>query len=86
MVEKEVLLKLRFSSGAGDHLLEAPMSKDQKDTRKADALHVQGTVMLSQRLRWWLRSFGPNVEVLGPAGLRAEFAAEAAELASIYGK
>lgn len=86
MVEKEVLLKLKFFSGAGDHLLEAPMSMDQKDARKDDALHVQGTVMLSQRLRWWLRSFGPNVEVLRPASLRAEIAAEAAELANIYNK
>ncbi|MBN3754881.1 WYL domain-containing protein [Paraburkholderia sp. Tr-20389] len=86
MVEKEVLLKLKFFSSAGEHLLEAPMSKDQKYSRKDDALHVQGTVMLSQRLRWWLRSFGPNVEVLGPASLRAELAAEAAELAKMYGK
>jgi predicted DNA-binding transcriptional regulator YafY len=85
MVEKEVQIKLKFVDGAGDHLLEAPMSKDQKSTRKDDALHVRGTVMLSQRLRWWLRSFGPNVEVLGPASLRAELAAEAAELARIYG-
>ncbi|MBB5423602.1 putative DNA-binding transcriptional regulator YafY [Paraburkholderia sp. JPY158] len=86
MVENEVLLKLKFFGGAGDHLLEAPMSKDQKSDRKDDALHVQGTVMLSQRLRWWLRSFGPNVEVLGPASLRAELVAEAAALAKIYSK
>jgi predicted DNA-binding transcriptional regulator YafY len=86
MVEKEVVLKLKFVCGAGDHLLEAPMSKDQKSTREDGALHVQGTVMLSQRLRWWLRSFGPYVEVVGPAGLRSELAAEAAELAQIYGQ
>ncbi len=86
MVEKEVQLKLRFVGGAGDHLLEAPMSKDQKSTRKDDALHVQGSVMLSQRLRWWLRSFGPYVEVIGPTSLRAELAEEAGELARIYGK
>ncbi|CAE6773967.1 helix-turn-helix transcriptional regulator [Paraburkholderia nemoris] len=86
MIEKEALLKLKFFGGAGDHLLEAPMSKDQKSDRKDHALHVQGTVMLSQRLRWWLRSFGPNVEVLGPASLRAELAAEAVALASIYNK
>ncbi|WP_027779923.1 WYL domain-containing transcriptional regulator [Paraburkholderia caledonica] len=84
MVEKEVQLKLKFVGAAGEHLLEAPMSKDQKSTRKDDALHVQGTVMLSQRLRWWLRSFGPNVEVIGPASLRAELAEEAAALAKIY--
>lgn len=86
MVEKEVQLKLKFVDSAGDHLLEAPMSGDQQSMRKGDALHVQGTVMLSQRLRWWLRSFGPNVEVLGPATLRAELAAEAAQLARVYSK
>ncbi|WP_235020987.1 WYL domain-containing protein [Caballeronia telluris] len=85
MVEKEVLLKLKFFDSAGDHLLEAPMAMDQKDSRKGDALYVQGTVMLSQRLRWWLRSFGPNVEVLGPASLRAELVAEAARLYGMYG-
>ncbi|CAE6959478.1 helix-turn-helix transcriptional regulator [Paraburkholderia domus] len=85
VVEKELLLKLRFVEGAGDHLLEAPLSKDQKINRKDAALLVQGTVMLSQRLRWWLRSFGPNVEVLEPSSLRAELAAEAKALARIYG-
>ncbi|HKR46614.1 MAG TPA: WYL domain-containing transcriptional regulator [Paraburkholderia sp.] len=85
MVEKEVLLKLKFIDEAGDHLLEAPMAKDQKTSSKDGVLYVQGTVMLSQRLRWWLRSFGPKVEVLGPASLRAELAAEAAQLARLYG-
>ena len=86
MVEKEMPLELKFVGGAGEHLLEAPMSKDQQSTRRGDALHVQGTVLLSQRLRWWLRSFGPNVEVIGPASLRAELAEEAGKLATIYGK
>ena len=84
MIEKEVLLKLKFVANAGDHLLEAPMARDQKTSSKGGALYVQGTVMLSQRLRWWLRSFGPKVEVVGPAPLRAELAAEAAQLARMY--
>jgi predicted DNA-binding transcriptional regulator YafY len=86
MVEKEVLLKLKFVAGAGDHLMEAPMALDQKITPKDEALLVQGTVLLSQRLRWWLRSFGPNVEVIGPASLRAELAEEAQQLARMYAK
>ncbi len=85
MVDKAVKLSLKFVNQAGDHLLEAPLSLDQTTRRTDDALFVQGTAMLSQRLRWWLRSFGPNVEVLGPASLRAELAAEAAALARIYG-
>lgn len=84
MVEGEVSLKVRFTNGAGHHLLEAPLSADQSVTRSDDTLEVHGTVLLSQRLRWWLRAFGPNVEVLAPEGLRAELAAEARALAGIY--
>lgn len=84
MVEGKIRVKLRFSNGAGAHLLEAPLSDDQHVTRAGNDLEVRGTVLLSQRLRWWLRSFGPNVEVLAPASLRAEQAAEAQALAVMY--
>lgn len=86
MVEGEVRLKLRFFRGAGNHLLEAPLSGDQQVKEVGDHLEVQGTVVLSQRLRWWLRAFGPNVEVLAPTNLRAELAAEAQDLAAMYRK
>ncbi|MFM0335024.1 helix-turn-helix transcriptional regulator [Paraburkholderia fungorum] len=84
MVEGEVRLMLRFRNGAGNHLLEAPLSLDQQVSQSGDTLKVRGTVLLSQRLRWWLRAFGPNVEVLAPEGLRSELAAEAKALAGIY--
>lgn len=84
MVEGEIHLRLRFTNGAGHHLLEAPLSADQKISQSGDILEVHGTVLLSQRLRWWLRAFGPNVEVLAPEGLRSELAAEARALAGIY--
>jgi predicted DNA-binding transcriptional regulator YafY len=86
MVQGEILLKLSFSNGAGDHLLETPFADDQKEQRVGDRLDVQGTTLLSQRLRWWLRSFGPSVEVLEPEDLRAELASEARELAAMYRK
>jgi predicted DNA-binding transcriptional regulator YafY len=86
MVQGEILLKLRFSNGAGDHLLETPFADDQKEQRVGDRLDVQGTTLLSQRLRWWLRSFGPSVEVLEPEYLRTELASEARELAAMYRK
>lgn len=84
MVEGEIGLRLRFRNGAGHHLLEAPLSADQQVSQSGDTLEVRGTVLLSQRLRWWLRAFGPNVEVLAPEGLRSELAAEARVLAGIY--
>jgi predicted DNA-binding transcriptional regulator YafY len=84
MVEGEIDLRLRFRSGAGNHLLEAPMSVDQQTVQNGDTLDVRGTLLSTQRLRWWLRAFGPNVEVLHPPGLRAELAAEARALTALY--
>jgi predicted DNA-binding transcriptional regulator YafY len=84
LVEKEIALDLKFTHHAGHHLLESPFAPDQTHEQQDDFLRVRGTVMLSQRLRWWLRSFGPHVEVLAPQSLREELAAEARELAGIY--
>ncbi|SAL05156.1 transcriptional regulator [Caballeronia calidae] len=82
---EDVRLELRFTHGRGDHLLEARLAADQAAEMQGDALIVRGTVPLSQRLRWWLRAFGPYVEVLAPASLRDELAAEAHALARLYG-
>lgn len=84
MVEGEIDLRLRFRNGAGNHLIEAPMSDDQQTVQNGDTLDVRGTVLSTQRLRWWLRAFGPNIEILHPAALRAELAAEARKLAALY--
>jgi predicted DNA-binding transcriptional regulator YafY len=78
-------VELLFAVHAGDHLLEAPFAPDQRHEVRGNALHVKGTVALSQRLRWWLRSFGPNVEVLAPDVLRNEVREEAKALARLYG-
>jgi len=84
MVQGEVSLTLRFWDGAGNHLLETPFSNDQQTIREGDYLTVRGTAMLSQRLRWWLRSFGPAVEVMEPASLREAFSNEAHALTDLY--
>lgn len=82
--EREVRLLLRFSGASGDHLIETPMAANQVVIRNGEYLDVSGTVMVSKRLRWWIRSFGPNVEVLEPLDLRKEFAGEARALAALY--
>ncbi|MCS3507474.1 YafY family protein [Achromobacter sp. JUb104] len=84
MVEGTIKLELRFLSGAGNHLIESPLSDDQVAEYVGAELRVMGTVLLSKRLRWWLRAFGPNVEVVGPAMLREEMAKEAETLAALY--
>lgn len=85
-VEQPVYLKIVFEGHAGDHLLEeSRMSSDQKARRLPDGrLAVEGTVIPSLKLRWWLRSFGDAVEVLQPASLREEFARSYRKLAAKY--
>jgi predicted DNA-binding transcriptional regulator YafY len=82
--EGAIRLSLRFRGMAGDHLIESRMSDDQTVTRRGDVLDVTGTVTSSKRLRWWLRSFGPDVEVLEPQALREELAEEARALHAQY--
>ena len=84
MVEGEVRIKLCFKNGCGDHLEETGLSEDQVITRVGDALIVEGTVMLSHRLQWWVRAFGPDVEVLEPKSLRAKLADDARALSTLY--
>ena len=40
----------------------------------------------AQQLRWWLRSFGSEVEVLRPVRLRREFGDAAKRIAGRYRK
>ena len=86
--EKEnetVKLKALFFNGAGHHLLETPLSEDQKTSeRNDDQLQVEATVKDSAQIRWWLMGFGDGVEVLEPKELRKEFAEIAENLLEIY--
>lgn len=72
-------------SGA-DHLSECPLSRDQtlEPERGSDDYIVEAKVLESAQLQWWLRGFGPFVEVLGPEKLRKDFAVEAEALAAAY--
>ena len=84
MTEGKARLSLRFKNKAGDHLLESPLSQDQTYQVCGEYLDVQGTVTVSRRLRWWIRAFGPDVEVIAPKTLRDEFAHEVKRLFDAY--
>ncbi len=86
--EKEnetIRLKALFFDGAGNHLLETPLSEDQKTSElEGDQLQVKATVKDSAQIRWWLMGFGDNVEVLEPEDLREEFKEMVENLVAIY--
>lgn len=72
---KKVSIELLFETGSGSHLLESPLSKDQKFEELDDGkLKIIATVADTPQLRWWLLGLGTNVEVLSPLPLRGEIA------------
>jgi len=84
---KTIKLKAVFFDGTGRHLLETPLSEDQKTLDLGDnQLQVEATVNDSAQVRWWLMGFGDGVEVVEPKELRAEFKEVAESLADIYQK
>lgn len=85
-VEQPVLLRLAFEGNTGNHLLDWRISDDQAPPVRLEdgRLLIAATVRPSLKLRWWLRSFGANVEILEPQHLRDEFAAEYRKGASRY--
>lgn len=59
---KRVRLSFRIERGPGAHLLETPLSQDQKVVERRDGtLQITATVVGSEILDWWLRGFGDAV-------------------------
>jgi predicted DNA-binding transcriptional regulator YafY len=66
-------------------LEETPLSKDQKLTRMLDGrVILEVTLPDTLELRGWLASYGPHIEVLEPAQLRAQIGRQAREAAAMY--
>lgn len=82
--DETIRLVVRFMAAAAAHLRETALSEDQKLTEEGDMVCVKATVIDSPQLRWWLKGFGDQVEVLEPADLREEFAQMAFSLQKKY--
>lgn len=82
----EIDLVLRFDSYVGQHLLETPLSNQQRAEELEDGrIEIHARVLDTQQLRWWILGFGSGVEVAAPESLRGWIAGEIAGLASRYG-
>lgn len=78
-------ISLRFSPRVTRRVKESIWHPSQSIEDQSDG----GCIMTLQvasvlEITPWIRSWGPDVEVLEPLGLRQEFAQQAAELAAIY--
>jgi len=80
-----IQLQARFYNNVVVHLEERPLSDDQTLATEDDECSIlTATVQDTPELRWWLLSFGDQVEVLEPAALREYFAEIACNLADAY--
>ncbi len=78
-------LRVLFSAEVAMHVVESRLAEDQRSAKQDDGrVLVEATVADTADLRWWLLSFGAGVEVLGPAGLRAQFREHAYALRQLY--
>ncbi|GAB6081911.1 WYL domain-containing protein [Desulfuromonas carbonis] len=83
---RTIRLKVLFEREAAAHLLESPLSADQKITEcDDDEVMLEATVLDTHQLRWWLLGFGDQVEIVAPKSLRREFAETARNMLDSYG-
>jgi predicted DNA-binding transcriptional regulator YafY len=76
---------LRFAPGVAARVAETTWHPTQMVEREADgALRWRATVSGTIEIRSWILSWGPDVEVLSPTGLRAEVADLLAAAAARY--
>jgi predicted DNA-binding transcriptional regulator YafY len=58
---ERIRLSFRIQKEAGFHLLESPLSDDQRVVEHDDVYQIAATVVDSAMLDWWLRGFGEQV-------------------------
>ncbi|HJW22582.1 MAG TPA: WYL domain-containing transcriptional regulator, partial [Candidatus Limnocylindrales bacterium] len=71
-----VEVRLRFSPAVADRVLETRWHPEQRTEREADGSLLWSTTVSGViEIRLWILEWGDDVEVLGPADLRADVAA-----------
>jgi predicted DNA-binding transcriptional regulator YafY len=78
------VLKLRIQADLKKTLTESPLSDDMTITPEGDAFLVTATVQDTWQLKWWIRSQGPQAEVLEPVALREEFCESLKQTLRLY--
>ena len=72
-IPETLKLKVLMDEISAVHLQESPLGKDQREERTAEGqVRITATVANTERLRWWLLSYGDRIEVVGPPELRVE--------------
>jgi predicted DNA-binding transcriptional regulator YafY len=86
---RKIVLELRVVSWLAQHLDECRLAMDQtiKPLPGPDqTFRVRATLVETEQMYWWLRSLGPEVEVLRPVALRRRMAGDLNAAARLYAK
>jgi predicted DNA-binding transcriptional regulator YafY len=72
-IPDRITVTLALNPVSAVHLKESPLADDQVVETLADGREsITATVSNTERLRWWILSYGPYMEVLAPEHLRRE--------------
>ena len=86
VTDEPVALEVLLDPVAATTHIEAPIADDQRTAVDVDGrVRLTATVPNTTELRVWLRGLGPLAEVVRPASIRRELAAEALALVRRYG-
>jgi len=85
IISGSIKFKAIFSKEAAFYLEERPLSDDQCMTDYADdKVMLTATIHDTSELRWWLLSFGDQVEVIEPKDIRSDIKNIIQSAASLY--
>jgi predicted DNA-binding transcriptional regulator YafY len=84
---EQITLDATWHECAGIHLIQSKLASDQVVKElDSDTTRIRAKVLYTERLVWWLLSFGDRVEVHGPRKLREEIARSHRAAARRYAK
>lgn len=83
--DEMIALDATWHDSAGIHLIQSRLAADQV-VQEVDheTTRIRANVLHTERLVWWLLSFGERVEVHGPPALRREIARGHRDAAAVY--
>lgn len=81
----EITLEAIFYNGAGDHLFETPIARNQTLTELENgAVKLVAMVPNTLQLGWWILGLGDGVEVIQPEALRNQIATTITKMQAYY--
>ncbi len=85
-IPDRITVTLAMDPVSAVHLQESPLSANQTTHTLPDGrMAFTATVNNTERLRWWILSYGPYMEVLAPSQLRQEIGDKLKLMTRLYG-